>query len=697
MKVTLIAVAAALLGGCAMSRARVAGPQYVDEFDLAAASCGFGRQVQAGKSVNGTPLTLKGKVYARGFGAMPEGAAVFEVNDKVTAFDALVGVDDSAKDAPKGYGRCACAFRVWKDDKIVFSCEKMLGEQPEAVHVELKGAKRVMLETRSPSMWRNVNGAFGDWADARFTCQDGAELEIVDDAAQFRQLGILTPAAPDRPRFNGADIWGVRPGHPVIFRVPVSGKRPMKFTAENLPSGVTLDEKGVLRGTAPAVKGDYDIRVTAENAFGKAARMIRLAVGDTIALTPPMGWNSWNVWCYGLTAERAKASARSMEESGLGDYGWSYINLDDWWEMNNSGCERVAMREKELGREDVVGPARDAKGRIIPNRSFPDMKGLSDYIHSFGFKAGLYSSPGPLTCGKCEASYGHEAEDATSWAEWGFDYIKYDWCSYNQIFKAETGLNSWHDERGKDSKYLADYQKPYVKMRDCLARQNRDILFSFCQYGMGGVQHWAREAGANCWRSWDDLKDGWAWMEAAIESRIDGEYWKYCGPGCWADPDMMIVGLQRSFGHDHPTFLTPNEQYTHVSIWAMVSSPLLTGCDLTRLDPFTRSLLVNNEVIAISQDRLGRPARRYLNTDAESVWVRELANGDLAVALVNRSPVARTIAFNLDRFGVNRRWKVRDCWSQTNEDVAIGSLVFDVPVHATKLVRLSPVTCSKCE
>ncbi len=689
--------AAVILGGCTMSRVRPAGPVYVDEFDLSAASCGFGKQTLAGKNVNGTALTLKGKVYDRGFGAMPEGAAVFELNGKVAAFDAVVGVDDSAKSARKGYGQSACAFRVWKDDEIVFSCEKLVGEKPAKVHVELAGAKRVILETRSPSEWRNVNGAWGNWADARFTCLDGAKLEIVRDDEQFRQLGILTPKAPDFPRFNGADIWGVRPGRPVIFRVPVSGKRPMKFTAANLPQGVTLDERGVLRGTAPKAKGNYDIRVTAENACGKASRVIRLAVGDTIALTPPMGWNSWNVWCYGLTAQRAKASARAMEESGLGDYGWAYINLDDWWEMNNSGCERVSLRQKELGREDVIGPARDAQGRINTNRSFPDMRELTDYIHSFGFKAGLYSSPGPLTCGLCEGSYGHEAEDATSWAEWGFDYIKYDWCSYNKIFKAETGLKSWSDKRGKDPKFLAAYQRPYLKMRDCLARQKRDILYSFCQYGMGGVENWAREAGAQCWRSWEDLKDGWAWMEKAIESRINGEYWKYCGPGCWADPDMMIIGRQRSFGYDHPTFLTPNEQYTHVSIWAMISAPLLTGCDLTALDPFTRSLLVNSEVIAISQDRLGKPARRYVHTDAESVWVRELANGDFAVALVNRSPVTRTMTFELERLGSTRRWQVRDCWRQASEGEASGRLCFEVYAHATTLLRLTPVACNKCD
>lgn len=142
----------------------------------------------------------------------------------------------------------------------------------------------------------------------------------------------------------------------------------------------------------------------------------------------------------------------------------------------------------------------------------------------------------------------------------------------------------WRDERG------ASKERPYRLMKDCLLRQNRDILYSFCQYGMGHAEEWARDAGANCWRCWEDLKDTWPWMEKALEARIGAEnYWKFAGPGCWVDPDMMIVGNQRSFGSTHPTYLTPNEQYTHVSLWCMIGSPLLIGCDLTKLDAFTKS------------------------------------------------------------------------------------------------------------
>ncbi len=685
---TMTVVGALALAGC-LTQTRSAGPAYVDEFDLSASSCGYGKKV----------CKLEGK---RGFYSHPESAVVFHSNGKVAAFDAVVGIPKGSKSPYPTYGKAGLTVRIWADDKIVATYEGIrAGETPKKVHVDLKGAKTIILETRSGGLWNDFVAADCNWVDARFTCEDGATLESETDEAIFAQLGRLTPEEKPEPQFNGADIWGVRPGHPVIFRIPVSGVKPIKFTAQGLPAGVTMDARGVLRGTAPKAKGDYDIVVTAVNKAGKAMKTIRLAVGDTIALTPPMGWNSWNVWGFGLTAERAKASALAMEQSGLGDYGWAYINLDDWWEMNNSGVNRVETRMKDLGLKepDCTGPARDAKGKINPNRSFPDMKGLTDYIHAFGFKAGLYSSPGYLTCGSCEGSLGHELQDAESWAEWGFDYIKYDWCYYSREVGRKMGNEKWQWYGDKNWIYNRNAlnEEPYFLMRDCLRKQNRDILYSFCQYGMGKTELWGREAGANCWRTFDDLKDGWAWMDTAIESRINAEFWKYCGKGFWPDPDMMIIGQQRSFGHDHPTFLTPNEQYTHVSVWAMLSAPLLTGCDLTKLDDFTRSLLVNREIIALSQDRAGNVARRVVNTDAEAVWYKTLENGDAAIAIVNRSPILRQIKVDLKALGLCGSYKVRDCWRQADEEKATDSYFADILPHATKVIRLSKIDCRKCE
>ena len=187
------------------------------------------------------------------------------------------------------------------------------------------------------------------------------------------------------------------------------------------------------------------------------------------------------------------------------------------------------------------------------------------------------------------------------------------------------------------------------------------------------------------------------WMELAVEGRIGAGHWKYNRPGWWADPDMMIVGQQFSFGSDHPTFLLPNEQYTHVSLWAMMCSPLLIGTDLTKLDPFTKSLLTNTMVIDVSQDSLGSPARRIRHTDAESVWTRPLSGGDIAVALVNRYPFAREIAVDFDELGSGGEWWVRDLWTQKCEGLHTDRIVFTVPPHGVKLVRMKRNPCSRCD
>ena len=701
--VATTAVAVLLAGGCSTTGPgkRVFGTVYVDEFDLSGATCGLGMRMQAKKSVGGNALTVGGRTYGRGFGTRPESAVMFRANGRVAAFDAHVAIDDEAKDvaSDKSYGKPTARFKVWADGRVVWDSGNVkLGQKPVAAHADLSGAKEIVLETTGGSAWTAYEASHSDWLDARFACDDGAVLDTVRDSSLTEQLGILTPPECAKPSINGADIWGVRPGRPVIFRVATSGERPMRFSAKGLPPGVTLDEKGVLRGVAPEKPGDYDIEVSAENAHGRATRTIRLSVGETIALTPPMGWNSWNTLCYRLTQEKAMSAAKALDESGLADHGWSYVNLDDWWEMNNSGAPRVELRKNDFGgRDDVTGPARDAEGRILPNRSFPDMKGLTDYIHSLGLKAGIYSSPGPLTCGKCEGSYAHELQDAASRAEWGFDYIKYDWCSYSGIFVKETGRKHADKNAMEDMSLREAYIKPYRLMGECLRKQNRDIVYSFCQYGMAHTEQWGDKVGGQCWRSYGDLKDAWAWMEEEIEGRIHAEHWKYNRPGWWADPDMLIVGQQYSFGSDHPTYLTPNEQYTHISLWAMVGSPLLIGCDLMGMDDFTKSLLVNDEVIAVSQDRLGRTARRIRHTDAESVWTRPLTKNFTAVALVNRYPFAREIKVPFAELGLEGECWVKDLWRQKCEGKHSGFYVATVPPHATKLVKMRPVDCQKCD
>ncbi len=229
----------------------------------------------------------------------------------------------------------------------------------------------------------------------------------------------------------------------------------------------------------------------AQNALGTAERPLKIICGDTIALTPPLGWNSWNGFGCDVTESNVRAAADAMAASGLINHGWTYINIDDCWEAG-----------------------RDPGGNILSNEKFPDMKALTDYVHAKGLKIGLYSSPGPKTCAGHAGSYKHEEQDARQYAEWGFDYLKYDWCSYGQIAPHPN-----HD----------DLLKPYQVMRAALDKVPRDIVFSLCQYGMGNVWEWGAQVGGNCWRTTGDISDTWSSMAGIGFAQAGHE--KFARPG----------------------------------------------------------------------------------------------------------------------------------------------------------------------
>ena len=360
---------------------------------------------------------------------------------------------------------------------------------------------------------------------------------------------ILTPAAPLNPRINGAMVIGARPGRPFLFTIPASGERPMIFKADPLPAGLVLDSNtGIITGSVKQ-KGEYKVNLTASNAKGETSRELRIIIGDQIALTPPMGWNSWNCWGLSVDEQKVLSSAKVYIDKGLVNHGWAYINIDDGWEI---------PKDKE--------PKRDAKGNIITNEKFPDMKRLGDGLHAMGLKFGIYSSPGPLTCGGYTASYQYELNDAKSYAQWGVDYLKYDWCSYDGIAKDTS---------------LAERKKPYFVMRDALNKVNRDIVYSLCQYGMSNVWQWGAEVGGNLWRTTGDITDTWESMSGIGFNQLNMA--QYAKPGNWNDPDMLVVGWVGWGPNLHPSKLSPDEQYTHISLWCLLASPLLIGCDLERL------------------------------------------------------------------------------------------------------------------
>ena len=462
---------------------------------------------------------------------------------------------------------------------------------------------------------------------------------------------ILTPPAPATPRYNGPLVFGVRPGSPVIFRLAFSGDKPMKYAVEGLPEGVVLDpDKGVLSGSC-AVEGDYPLTFTATNAKGSTSAQFTLKVGPKIGLTPPMGWNSWNCWGLSVSQEKVMASAVALINRGLADYGYSYMNIDDAWEAEE----------------------RNTDGTIAANEKFPDMKALGDYLHSNGLKMGIYSSPGDRTCGGHLGSLDHEQQDAETWNEWGVDYLKYDWCGYSKVFNPSRDHSR------------AAYIRPYMKMQQYLREQSRDIFYSLCQYGMANVWEWGAFVDANSWRTTGDITDSWESMsEIGFKNQL--ELYPYAGPGHWNDPDMLVVGKVGWSNNLRDSRLTPDEQYTHISLWALQAANMLIGCPIDQIDDFTFNLLCNNEVNAVNQDILGRQAHRDVDEDGVQIWSRELSDGTMAVGIFNLNAMAVPTYLKgaLGKIGLEAE-TVRDLWRQ--QDIPTEA-TYIIPSHGVRLLKV---------
>ena len=471
---------------------------------------------------------------------------------------------------------------------------------------------------------------------------------------QYIPKYILTPAAPAEPRFNTTPLYGVRPGSPIHFRFGVSGEKPMTFSSADLPKGLALNpDNGALSGSL-ARPGSYTFTVKAKNAKGEAEQKFTIRCGSTIALTPPMGWNSWNCWGLSVTQEKVVSSAKALIEKGLADYGYCYMNIDDGWEA----------------------PERNADGTIAVNEKFPSMKDLGDWLHSEGLKFGIYSSPGDLTCGGYLGSIDHELQDAESYNSWGIDYLKYDWCGYGRKHATEP-----------DNRTVASYVRPYLLMERCLRQQPRDIFYSLCQYGMAEVWKWGHAVDANSWRTTGDITDTW-------ESLYDIGFCKqpdlypYAQPGHWNDPDMLIVGKVGWSNNLRDSRLTPDEQYTHISLWTLLASDMLIGCDIAQMDDFTVSLLCNHEVNAVNQDILGKQAQRVVLDGSIQIWSRPLSDGSQAVGIFNVGKSDARVDFKkyFQQMGISSLQSVRDLWRQ--QDLSTTDVNYFIPTHGVKYLKI---------
>jgi len=455
----------------------------------------------------------------------------------------------------------------------------------------------------------------------------------------------------------------------------------MTFRAEGLPPGLQVDgESGIITGTVAAA-GTYMIRLTAVNRLAEVSARLEICCGEEICLTPPMGWNSWYCWSEGVTDEHIRDAAAAMSEGGLADHGWSFINIDDCWQGSRAG----------------------SFGAIQGNEKFPDMKGLTDYIHGMGLKAGIYSTPWMSSyagfIGGSEPHAGYEARalsiekrrqpgqifgrypralkqglgaigprwhcdsDVKQWAAWGFDYVKYDWKPNDTVTT----------------------EKLYHEIKNC----SRDIVFSISN---AAPLNEGRELSrlANCWRTTGDIADRW-WSISYIVLR-QKKWLQYMSPGGFNDPDMLQVGSfgipNRETGKVKKTRLLPVEQYSQISLWSILGAPLILSCDLSRIDDFTLGLLTNDEVLAVNQDALSVAPRCISAGLLREVWLRALEDGSTAACFFNRLPFRRRVKLDFKDQGLPNHCNVRDLWRQKDRGIFEKEVSLMVPGHGVVMVKL---------
>lgn len=451
----------------------------------------------------------------------------------------------------------------------------------------------------------------------------------------------------------------------------------MKFAVDNLPAGLTLDaDTGRIAGQLSKM-GEYAVMVHVQNAAGRADRSFKIVVGDQIGLTPAMGWNSYNTYGNNITSDtrctqqQILTTAHAMVDSGLAQHGWTYINCDDCWQ---------AARGGDLNA-------------IQPSDGFPNMAGMVKEIHGMGLKAGIYSSPWVTTYGRriggssedpegkwsasfaqqnkndhsqkfpfAIATYHFATADARQFALWGFDYLKYDW---------------------------APIHKPDVKeMSDALHASGRDIIFSLSNNGLHTLLNEIGDIAplANSWRTTDDVHDNW---KNISNSAYNEDAWAtHAGPGHFNDPDMLVVGVV-GWGHPHPSHLTPDEQYTQISMWCLLSAPLILGCDLSKLDPFTTSLITNDEVLDIDQDSLGKQATCVSKSGDQRVYAKPLEDGSWAVGLCNLGKDSSTVTVKWDDLKLTGNHVVRDLWRQKDLGSFDQKVSSPVAPHGVVLLRVT--------
>lgn len=487
------------------------------------------------------------------------------------------------------------------------------------------------------------------------------------ESTKLNEVEYQTKLAPiiqwdkGHPIINGPSVYGASPGKDFLYLIPTVGERPMRFFADCLPAGLFVEAKsGQIKGKVEE-RGEYLVSLKAKNKHGECTKTLKLIIEDNgLALTPPMGWNSWNCYRNDIDDIKIRAVANGMISSGLAARGYTYVNMDSGWQSAQRGGKHNS---------------------IVPKDEFPDMKALCDYIHSLGLKAGIYSGPYVIpwgtdgcgtTSGICDTNFSlrfnstyifnskyigmnkHEHEDVSQWAEWGFDYFKYDWSKTDMVLTE--------------------------RMSQELKKSYRDIVFSITTHVDINDASKVKDL-VHLWRSNDDTQPDW---DSVVDNGFKNQQWNpVIGSGHWLDLDMTAI-LPRDGKK-----MTQNELISCISCWMMRPSPILIDCDPTDMDDFTLSLLCNEEIIALNQDSLGKPAVSILKSELWDIQLKPLSDGNYALAFFNlSSEPAIAPKIDLAFFGVGNKFRIRDIWNKKDIGEFESNFVLGVDAHCAKVFKI---------
>jgi alpha-galactosidase len=688
-------VGAALLLAITPGLAHAEETVPLSKLDLSRATQGFGKPL-ADRTVDNHPLTLHGRTFASGFGTHSPGVLVIDLKGGTRRFTATVGIDDEVPD-----GKGSANFEVLGDHhKLLWrSGIRRRGQTPLSVDLDLTGVQQIILRVTTAGDGFEFDHA--DWADARFVVTGTAPQTVAWQPSVLEPV-IAMPTPMPAPRIHPPTVVGIRTETPLLWTPPVTGDRPLKFTAKGLPNGLRLNpETGTITG-AVTTAGDYPVQITAQNGKGRDTRTIRLKAGTMVAATPPMGWNSYD--CYGdsVTEEETLANARYLQTHLL-PYGWDTVVVDYRW-------YDAFAHDNNASNKPFAPLTMDATGRLIPaaNR-FPSASGgqgfkaLADKIHALGLRFGIHIMRGiprnavvanlPIDGANYKAADAANTQDTCPWCPDMYGVrgnTAAGQAYYDSLFRLYA---AW----GVDIVKMDDTSAPYhtdeiEAVRKAIDRCGRAIVYSLSpgetpvEQGKHVAEH------ANMWRGLGDLWDNWNQLNHTFE--VGARWPAFVGPGHWPDPDMLPLGRlsvgNRSVGQDRRSQYTRPEQMTLMSLWSLLPAPLMVGADLPANDPWTLALLTNPDVLAVDQDALGAPGKPIFTRDEWQAWSKPMADGSVAIGLFNRSDFDETLTVTAADLGLTGIYKHRDLWQSKDLGSFPGTLTVTVPAHGVALYQFQP-------